>query len=155
MTGYDCSSCRSIGSFRLGIIFIGGAALAAAAWGADDPGARALQQHQLQRQQHQEALQLRMQQQQRNVQESPADPRRQQAVEQLQINQQQQQRELHYRQGIEPASAQPSEGEGSRRAKAQMELEKAQQQSQQQLRRFESEPQVKPGAATDLPRKMD
>jgi hypothetical protein len=155
MTGYDCSSYRSIGSSRPGIIFIGLAALAAAAWGADDPGGRALQQHQLQRQQQLEALQLRMQQQQRSVQESPADPRRQQAVEQLQINQQQQQQELHYRQGIEPASAQPSEGEGTRRAKAQMELEKAQQQSQQQLRRFEPELQVKPRAATDLPRKTD
>ena len=98
------------------LTFIGGAALAAAAWGADDPGARALQQHQLQRQQQQE---------------------------------------LHYRQGIEPGSAQPSEGEGTSKAKAQMELEKAQQQSQQQLRRFESELQVKPGAATDLPRKLD
>jgi len=109
----------------------------------------------LQRQQQQDALQLRMQQQQRSVQESPADPRRQQAVEQLQINQQQQQQELHYRQGIEPASAQPFEGEGSRGAKAQMELDRAQQQSQQQLRRFESELQAKPGAAPDLPRKMD
>lgn len=185
MTGYDCSRCRSIGSFRLGaqrivdgprgfhfipvgtpycgaglpvkgvLTFIGGIALAAAARGADDPGERALQQHRLQRQQQQEALQLRMQQQQRSVQESPADPRRQQAVEQLQINQQQQQQELHYRQGIEPGSAQPSEGEDTRRAKAQMELEKAQRQSQQQLRRFESEPQVKPGAATVQPRKMD
>jgi hypothetical protein len=136
---------------------IGWAALAVAAWSAEDPGGRALQQHQLQRQQQQEALQLRMQQQQqqRSVQEPPADPRRQQTVEQLQINQQQQQQELHYRQGIEPVSAQPSEGEDIRRAKAQMELEKAQQQSQQQLRRFESELQVKPGAATDLPRKMD
>jgi hypothetical protein len=36
-----------------------------------------------------------------------------------------------------------------------MELEKAQQQSQQQLRRFEPELQVKPRAATDLPRKTD
>jgi len=185
MTGYDCSSYRSIGSSRLGtrrvvdgprrfhfipdgtpkcgarspvkglLTFICGTALAAAAWGADDPGARALQQHQLQRQQQQEALQLRMQQQQRSVQEPPADPRRRQAMEQLQINQQQQQHELHYRQDIEPASTQPSDGEGTRRAKAQLELEKAQQQSQQQLRRFESELQVKPGAATDLPRKMD
>ena len=137
------------------LTYVGGAALAAAAWGADDPGARALQQHQLQRQQQQEALQLRMQQQQRSVQELQADPRRQQAVEQLQINQQQQQQELHYRQGIEPATVLPSEGEGPRSAKAQMELEKAQQQSHQQLRRFESELQAKPGAATDLPRKTD
>ena len=135
--------------------FIGWAALAAAAWGAEDPGERALQQHQLQRQQQQEALQLRMQQQQRSVGGPPADARPQQALEQLQINQQQQQQQLHYRQGIEPTSAQPSEGEDTRRAKAQMELQKAQQQSQQQLRRFESELQVKPRAATDQPLKMD
>jgi hypothetical protein len=147
---------RGAGSPMKGLMmFIGWAALATAAWGAEDPGARALQQHQLQRQQQQEALQLRMQQQQRSVQESPADARQQQALEQLQINQQQQQQELHYRQGIEPTTAQPSEGEGTRGAKAQIELQKAQQQSQQQLRRFESELQVKPGAATDLSRKMD
>jgi len=135
--------------------FIGWAALAAAAWGADDLGGRALQQQQLQRQHQQEALQLRMQQQQRSVQDPPADARQQQAFEQLKIDQQRQQQQLHYRQGIEPVSAQPSEGEGTRRGKAQMELQKAQQQSQQQLRRFESELQVKPGAAMDLPRKMD
>lgn len=149
MTRYGCSSCRSIGSFSAGVI--GWVALAAVAWGADDPGARALQQHQLQRQQQQEALQLRMQQQQRVVQEAPVDPRRRQAMDQLQIDQQQQQHQLHYRQGIEPASAQPSDDDGTRRAKAQLELEKAQLQSQQQLRRFESELQAKPGAATDLP----
>ena len=129
--------------------------IAAVALGADDPGTRAQQQQQLQRQQQQEALQLRMQQQQRSVQEPPSDARQQQALEQLQINQQQQQQQLHYRQGIEPTSAQPSEGEGARRAKAQMELQKAQQQSQQQLRRFESELQVKPGPTMDLPGKMD
>ena len=185
MTEYDCSSCRSTGSYRPGarravsgfrsfhpipdgtpyrgarssvkvlMTFIGWVALAAAAWGAEDPGGRALQQHQLQRQQQQEALQLRMQQQQRSVQEPPADARQQQALDQLQINQQQQQQQLHHRQGIEPAGAQPSDDEGTRRAKAQMELQKAQQQSQQQLRRFESELQLKPRAATDQPRQMD
>ena len=96
-----------------------------------------------------------MQQQQGSLQNPPADARQQQALEQLQINQQQQQQQLHYRQGIEPVSAQPSEGEGTSRAKAQMELQKAQQQSQQQLRRFESELQVKPGVALDQPRKAD
>jgi hypothetical protein len=134
---------------------IGWAALAVAAWSAEDPGGRALQQHQLQRQQQQEALQLRMQQQQHSAQDRPAGVRQQQALEQLQINQRQQQQQLHDRQGIEPASAQPSEGEGARRANAQMELEKAQRQSQQQLRRFESELQAKPRASTDLPGKMD
>ena len=129
--------------------------IAAVALGADDPGTRALLQQQLQRQQQQESLQLRLQQQQRSLQEPPPDARHQQTLEQLQINQQQQQQQLHYRQGIEPVSAQPSEGEGTSRAKAQMELQKAQQQSQQQLRRFESELQVKPGVAMDQPRKVD
>jgi hypothetical protein len=62
---------------------------------------------------------------------------------------------MHYRQGIEPASAQPSDGEGTRMAKSQLELEKAQQQSQQQLRRFESELQAERGNPAGLPRKMD
>jgi len=128
---------------------------APAALGADDPGTQALQQHQLQRQQQQDALQLRMQQQQRGVQDPPADARQQQALEQLQINQQQQQQQLHYRQGVEPVGVQPSEGDGTRQAKAQMELQKAQQQSQQQLRRFESELQVQPGGTMDESRKVD
>jgi len=137
------------------MMFIGWIALATAAWGADDPGARALQQHQLQRQQQQDALQLRMQQQQRSVQEPPAGAKQQQALDLLQINQRQQQQELHYRQGMEPTGAQPSDDEGTRGAKAQMELQKAQQQSQQQLRRFESELQATPKAATDQPRQME
>ena len=137
------------------MMFIGWIALATAAWGADDPGARALQQHQLQRQQQQDALQLRMQQQQRSVQEPPAGAKQQQALDPLQINQRQQQQELHYRQGMEPTGAQPSDDEGTRGAKAQMELQKAQQQSQQQLRRFESELQATPKAATDQPRQME
>lgn len=136
------------------LTFIGWAALAAAAWSAEDPGERALQQHQLQRQQQQEALQLRLQQQQRGAQNPPADARQQQAAEQLRIDQQQKQQQLHYRQGIEPGSVQPSEGEDARRAGAQMELQKARQQSEQQLRRFESELQVKPGASTDQPRNV-
>ena len=128
---------------------------AAAALGADDPGIRALQQNQLQRQQQQDALQLRMQQQQGSVQNLPVNARQQQAIRQLETDQQLRQQELHYRQGIEPVSAQPSEGEDTRRAKAQMDLQKAQQQSQQQLRRFESEMQVQPGVAVDERRKVD
>ena len=125
---------------------------AAAALGADDPGTQALQQHQLQRQQQQDALQLRMQQQQGSVQNPPANARQQQANRQLETDQHQRQQELHYRQGVEPVSVQPSEDEGTRRANAQMDLQKAQQQSQQQLRRFESELEAKPGVTMDVPR---
>jgi len=131
---------RAASGVRL-LVTIGCAAMGGAAWGADDPGARALQQHQLQRQQQQDALQLRMQQQQRATQSPPLDSRQQQSARQLEIDQQQRQQELHYRQGVEPPAAQQSDGEGTRRAKAQMELQKAQQQGQQQLRRFDSEAQ--------------
>jgi len=140
---------------------LGGVALAVAAWGAEDPAVRALQQHQLQRQQQQDALQLRMLQQQRGAQNPPADAQRQQAtdllqvdqqqrqqreMEQLRIDQRQRQQQLHDRQGIEPGSAQPTEDAAGQQNKAQMDLRKAQEQSQQQLRRFESELQVKPAA---------
>ena len=129
------------------------AALTAPAWGAEDPGARALQQNQLQRQQQQDALQLRMQQQ-NATQNRPADARRQPAPEQLQIDQRQQQQQLHYRQAIEPGTAQPSDDEAGRRAKAQMELNKAQEQSQQQLRRFESGLR-QPPRSPESPPKLD
>jgi hypothetical protein len=151
-TRFDRGGSRGFLAWWLAVTLSGATA---AAVSADDPGARALQQHQLQRQQQQDALQLRMLQQQGSVQNPSADARQQQALEQLQINQQQQQQQLHYRQGIEPVSAQPFEGEDTRRAKAQMDLQKAQQQSQQQLRRFESELQVHPGGAMDEPRKAD
>jgi hypothetical protein len=151
------------------LLTLAASALAAAAWGAEDPAGRALQQHQLQRQQQQDALQLRMQQQQSGAQAAPADARRQQptdlpqidqqqrqrqATDRLRIDQQQRQQQLHDRQGIEPGTAQPSEDEAGRRAKAQMELERAQQSGQQQLRRFESEMQSNPTADRDpLPEK--
>ena len=108
-------------------IAIACAMLVTPAWGAEDPGARVLQQHQLQRQQQQEALQLRMQQQQHGVQSAPADARQRQALEQLQLEQRQRQDQLHYRQAIEPSTAQPSDDEGTRRAKAEMERQRAQQ----------------------------
>ncbi|MGH8641750.1 MAG: hypothetical protein ACRET6_08555 [Burkholderiales bacterium] len=117
------------------------ACFAGTAGGAEDPGARALQQHQLQRQQQQDAVQLRMQQQQRSTQAPPADARQQQAGKQLEIDQQQRQQELHYRQGIEPPSAQPADDEGTRRAKAQLDLQKAQRESSRQLQRFDAETQ--------------
>ena len=123
------------------MISAGWLALASTAWGADDPGARAMQQQVLQRQQQQDALQLRMQQQQRAVQSPPADVREKQAREKLQIEQQQQQQALHYRQGIEPPAAQPADDEGTRRAKAEMGRLKAQQVSQEQMRRSEQEMQ--------------
>jgi hypothetical protein len=117
------------------------AVLAGAAGGAEDPGARALQQHQTQRQQQQDAFQLRMQQQQRATQAPPADTRQQQAGKQLEIEQQQRQQELHYRQGIEPSIAQPTDDDGTRRAKAQLEQQKAQRQGSRQLQRFDGETQ--------------
>jgi len=130
----------SAGMKRLAIS-AGWLALASAAWGADDPGTRAVQQQLLQRQQQQDALQLRMQQQQRAVLSPLADAREKQAREKLQIEQQQQQQALHYRQGIEPPAAQPADDEGTRRAKAEMGRLKAQQQSQEQARRSEREMQ--------------
>ena len=123
-------------------VAMGGVALAVAqlAWGAEDPGARALQQHQLQRQQQDDALQLRMQQQQRAVQSPPAGARQKQVLEKLQTDRQQQQQALHYRQSIAPPVAQPTDDEGTRGAKAEMERLRAQQQSQQQARQLEREP---------------
>ena len=118
-----------------------GIVLAGACWGADDPGARAVQQQLLQRQQQQDSLQLRMQQQQRTVQSPQADTREKQAWEKLLLEQQQQQQALHYRQGVEPPVAQPADDEGARLAKADMERLKAQQASQEQVRRFEQEMQ--------------
>ncbi|HEX9685649.1 MAG TPA: hypothetical protein VGA25_07345 [Burkholderiales bacterium] len=151
-------------------VFLAGAVLVAAARGAEDPAVRAMQQHQLQRQQQQEALQLRMLQQQRGAQNPPGDAQRQQAtdlqqvdqqqrqrraMEQLQIDQQQRQQQLHDRQGIEPGSVQPTEDAAGQENKAQMELRKAREQSQQQLRRFESESQAKPATDSARPLKLE
>jgi len=130
-----------IGLVKRLLLIAGCAAMAGPAAGADDPGERALQQHQLQRQQQHDALQLRMQQQQRATQSPRADARQQQAEKQLEIDQQQRQQQLHDRQGIEPSTAQPSDDEGTRRAKAQMEVQEAGQQGQRQLRRFDHESQ--------------
>jgi len=93
-------------------------------------------------------------QQQNAIPTPPADVRRQPALEPSQIDQRQQQQQLHYRQAIEPGTAQPSDDEAGRRAKAQMELNKAQAQSQQQLRRFESELR-QPPASPESPPKLD
>lgn len=138
-----CLANIAVRAGRMGrlLMTIGCVALAGPAGGADDPGARALQQHQLQRQQQQDALQLRMQQQQRATQSPPANARQQQSEKQLEIDQQQRQQQLHYRQGIEPSTAQPPDDEVPRRAKALMELQEAGQQGQRQLRRFDYESQ--------------
>ena len=144
---------KDAGSARRWAALFAAAAVSAMACGAEDPAARALQQNQLQRQQQQDALQLRMQQQ-NATQNLPADTRRQPALEQLQVDQRQQQQQLHYRQTIEPGTAQPSDDEAGRRAKAQMELHKAQEQSQRQLRRFESELRRAP-APLEPPPKLD
>jgi len=140
------------------LIAIAFAALVPAAWGAEDPGAGALLQQQLLRQQQQEALQLRMQQYQR-IQSAPADAQQTRSLEQLQAEQRQRQEQLHYRQAIEPATAQPSDDEGTRRVKAQMERKKASQESQLQIRQSDQEPLQgfgkpdEPGAGVPVPRR--
>ena len=128
---------------RLFLAAIGWMAAAVTAWGADDPGARAVHQQQIQRQQQQEALQLRMQQQQRAVQHPPQDAAQKQALERLQADQRQRQQELHYRQSIEPPVVQPTDDEGTRRAKEAVERQKAQQQGQELLRSSDAHLQKK------------
>ena len=128
---------------RLFLAAIGWMAAAVTAWGAEDPGARAVHQQQIQRQQQQEALQLRMQQQQRAVQHPPQDAAQKQALERLQVDQRQRQQELHYRQSIEPPVVQATDDEGTRRAKEAVERQKAQQQGQELLRRSDSQLQKK------------
>ena len=128
---------RSLAAWWL-VALLGGTA--EVALGADDPGARAVQRLQLQRQQQQDALQLRMEQQQRSARE-PSAAAPQQARRQLEVDQQQRQQELHFQQGVEPATVQPSDDPGTRRAKAQLEAERAREQGQRQLLRFESEAQ--------------
>lgn len=131
-----CSVVRLLFFFSLVVL---SAASAGLAWGADEPGARALQEHQIMRQQQQETLHLRMQQQQRSLQSPPAGARESEELERLQINQEQRQQQLHYRLDIEPPTAHPDDDAGARRAKAGLERQRAQRQSEQQLHRFDSE----------------
>jgi hypothetical protein len=91
------------------------------------------------RQQQQETLQLRMQQQQRSLQSPPAGAREGAEFQRLQINQKQRQQQLHYRQNIERPTAHPDDDAGARHAKGELERQRAQRQSEQQLRRFDSE----------------
>jgi hypothetical protein len=105
---------------------------------ADDPGARELQRNQLQRQQQQDELQLRMQQYQRSAPSSGSlSP--DQGIRQLEIKQLQRQRELHYRQNQNVVPPAPMDDEGTRRAKAQIEQQRAQQESRRQMQRFDWE----------------
>lgn len=127
------------GGAAVALAALSGPALPAGAGGAEDPGARALQQQQIQRQQRQDALQLRMQQQQSAVQNPPQDLRQKQDLEKLTIEQRQRQQQLNYRQDIGPATAQPTDDAGARRAKEAMEREKAQRQGQELLRRSDAE----------------
>ena len=139
---------RSWGGMRLFLTAIGWMTLVAPTGGADDPGARAVHQQQIQRQQQQDALQLRMQQQLRAVQNPQQDAAQNQALERLQADQRQRQQELHYRQGIEPPVVQPPDDEGTRQAKAAVERQKAQQQGQELLRRSDAKPQKKQAGFT-------
>lgn len=106
---------------------------------AEDPGARALEQHQMMRQQQQDTLQLRMLQQQRAVETPPAGGRERRELERLQINQEQRQQQLHYRQNIEPATAHPADDAGAARAKGDLERQKAKRAGEVQIRRFDFE----------------
>lgn len=116
------------------VAMLGGVVTTTAADGAEDPGARALERQQLQRQQQQDALQLRLQQQ-RALQSAPADPERRQALERQQQEQRQKQQQLHDRQVVAPETAQPSDDAGTRAAKAEMERQKAREESRRQLQR--------------------
>jgi hypothetical protein len=108
-----------------------------AAW-ADDPAAREVQRNQIQRQQQQDELQLRMQQYQRGT-PSPGTFPHEQAIRQLEIQQLQRQHEMHYRQQQNVPPASPADDEGTRRAKAQIEQQRAQQESRRQMQRFDWE----------------
>jgi len=114
--------------------------------GAEEPGARALYEQQLMRQQQHDALRLRMQQQHRSLQSPPSGAQERQAREQLQLEQRQRQEQLHYRQEIRPPTAHAGDDAGVQRAKAQMERQRAKEEGEQQLRRFDTELQ---GGAED------
>lgn len=76
-------------------------------------------------------------QQQRELQSAPPGVRR--SVRQMEIEQQQRQQELHYRQGIAPPLAHPSDDPGTQGAKARQQQQEAGRQGEEQLRRFEAE----------------
>jgi hypothetical protein len=119
------------------------AVAAATAYGADEPGVRALQQQNLQRQQQQESLQLRMQQQQSATQGPPQDARQRQSLEQLQRDQARRQQELHYRQAVDLAAPQPAEAGATPGTKDDLKKLKTKEEGAALLRRFEAEQQKK------------
>jgi hypothetical protein len=121
-----CLICASVLGLALG---------AAGGWAGEDAGTRALQQHQLQRQQQQDVLQLQMRQQHRAVQSPPADSRQKQSLGQMHREQRQHQQALHYRQAIEPPATQPSDDRGTRAAKEAIRGLNARQESQQEMQR--------------------
>jgi len=104
---------------------------------AEEPGV--LHEQQLMRQQQQDALRLRMQQQHRSLQSPPSGAQERQAREQLQIEQRQRQEQLHYRQEIRPSATHAGDDEGVQRAKAQMQQRRAKEEGEQQLQRFNTE----------------
>lgn len=106
---------------------------------SEDPGARAVQQHQMMRQQQQDTLQLRMLQQQRGIESPPAGARERRERERLQLNQEQRQQQLHYRQSIEPVPRHSADDTGSARAKESLKRLEIQRQGEAQLQRFDSE----------------
>jgi hypothetical protein len=113
--------------------------LGSPARGAEAPAGGALQQNQMMRQQQQEALQLRMLQEQRSLQSPPGGARERQERERLEIDQRQRQQEQQYRQDIEPSTAHPGDEPGVQRAKTQRDLLDAREQGQGQLGRFDYE----------------
>lgn len=123
----------------LAVLLISCAAAAAPARGADGSGADGLQQNQLMRQQQQDALQLRMLQQQRALEAPPAGSRERQDLERLQINQQQRQQDLQYRQQTEPSMVRPDRESGVSSVVVEQGPGKAQEQGANQLQRFDSD----------------
>lgn len=105
----------------------------------EDPAARVREQHQLQRRQQEEALQLRMRQHELATKIAPGDVKAKQAMERRQAGQRERQQTLHYRQSIERPQPAPGEDEGARRARAELERMRAQRERDQQMQRLQSE----------------
>ncbi|MCC7486144.1 MAG: hypothetical protein IT529_14315 [Burkholderiales bacterium] len=116
--------------------------------GAEDPGARALQQNELQRQQQLDQLRLRMQQQQSRARASREDAGGRGALERLEADQVQRQQRLHLEQQREVGSRPeaPSDDTGAREARRQLELQRARRESERQLTGFEQESRTAPQA---------
>lgn len=131
----------SVAPWRFGLLVLPVFALmpAGPAQSAEAPAGGALQQNQIMRQQQQEALQLRMLQEQRSLQLSPGGTRQRQERGRLEIDQRQRQQERQYRQGIESSTARPAEDAGVERARSQRDLLDSREQGEAQLGRFDYE----------------